>query len=405
MAPITGNDGLLSHLRKFTPQALGRTMPHLDVSGLTAHEAGGLTETAAFGGNPGNLRMLSYVPEALPAGSPLVVVLHGCTQTAADYDRGTGWSTLAEHFGFALLLPEQRRGNNGNLCFDWFQPEDITRGSGEVASIVAMVAAMIATHGLQARRVYVTGLSAGAAMTAALLATYPDVFAGGAIIAGLPFGSASGVAEAFGVMSQGRIRSARELGDRVRAASPHRGPWPTVSIWQGTSDTTVNPVNADELRKQWTDVHGVADAAPTQSTVDGASHRLWQAADERAVVETYVINGLGHATPIDPQASDEDAQCGSGSASRFVVPAGISSTYLIAQSWGLVGRRRTARPPAAGPEQPAPRPSAARAPAWQDFLPGGRETIQGITAHLADPGALVAKVLRSAGLGIGRKKD
>jgi poly(hydroxyalkanoate) depolymerase family esterase len=304
MAPITGNDGLLSHLRKFTPQALGRTMPHLDVSGLTAHEAGGLTETAAFGGNPGNLRMLSYVPEALPAGSPLVVVLHGCTQTAADYDRGTGWSTLAEHFGFALLLPEQRRGNNGNLCFDWFQPEDITRGSGEVASIVAMVAAMIATHGLQARRVYVTGLSAGAAMTAALLATYPDVFAGGAIIAGLPFGSASGVAEAFGVMSQGRIRSARELGDRVRAASPHRGPWPTVSIWQGTSDTTVNPVNADELRKQWTDVHGVADAAPTQSTVDGASHRLWQAADERAVVETYVINGLGHATPIDPQASD-----------------------------------------------------------------------------------------------------
>ena len=405
MAPPTGNDGILSNLRKFTPQALGKTMPHRDLPGLNAHEAGGLTETAAFGDNPGNLRMLSYVPEALPAGSPLVVVLHGCTQTASDYDRGTGWSTLADRFGFALLLPEQRRGNNGNLCFDWFQPEDITRGSGEVASIVAMVAAMIASHGLQARRVYVTGLSAGAAMAAALLATYPDVFAGGAIIAGLPFGSATGVSEAFGVMSQGRIRSAGELGDRVRAASPHQGPWPTVSIWQGTSDTTVNPVNAEELRKQWSDVHGVADAAPKQSMVDGASHRLWQAVDGRAVVETYVINGLGHATPIDPLASDEDAQCGSGSASRFVVPAGISSTYRIAESWGLIGRRRTARGLAAGPEQPAARPGAVRAPAWQDFLPGGRETIQDVAAHLADPGALVTKVLRSAGLVIGRKKD
>jgi poly(hydroxyalkanoate) depolymerase family esterase len=403
MPPDSANDGLLGQLMKFAPQALGRAMPHLDMPGLSPDEAGVLTETAAFGDNPGNLRMLSYMPDGLAAGAPLVVLLHGCTQTASEYDRGAGWSTLADRFGFALLLPEQRRANNANLCFDWFQPEDITRGSGEVASIAAMVATMIDRHGLHRRRVYVTGLSAGGAMTAALLATYPDVFAGGAILAGLPFGSASGIAEAFGVMGQGRIRTPQELGDRVRAASPHQGPWPTVSIWQGTSDTTVNPVNAEELRKQWADVHGVADVAPRETRVDGARHKVWHATDGRAVVETYVIDGLGHATPIDPQASDEDAQC--GAAGRFIVPAGISSSYRISESWGLTERRRTARRPTAAPEQAAPRPEPARAPAWADFLPGGRETIHGVAAHLSDPAALVAKVLQSAGITGGRKRD
>ncbi len=259
------------------------------------------------------------------------------------------------------------------------------------------------------RRVYVTGLSAGGAMTAALLATYPDVFAGGAIIAGLPFGSATSVSEAFGAMGQGRIRPAQELGDRVRTASAHRGVWPTVSIWQGTSDTTVNPVNAQELRKQWADVHGVTAAAARQSLVDGATRQVWQGEDGRAVVETYVIPGLGHATPIDPDAADEDAQCGSVGASRLILPAGISSSYRIAESWGLIGRRRTARRPAgarpvqarpdqARPDQVRPDKAGPRVPAWQDYLPGGREAVQDVVAQLGDPGSLIGKVLRSAGL-------
>jgi feruloyl esterase len=377
-----------------TPQILAKGM-----AGADAGASANLAETADFGPNPGHLRMLSSVPEDLPPSAPLVVVLHGCTQTAAEYDAGAGWSTLAERFGFAVLFPEQKRANNGNLCFNWFQPEDVTRGSGEVASIAAMVAAMIARHGLDRRRVYVTGLSAGGAMTAALLATYPDVFAGGAVIAGLPFGSANSVPEAFGVMGQGRIRSAQELGDRVRAASDYRGVWPTVSIWQGTSDTTVNPVNAEELRKQWGDVHGVAATASRQSVVDGATRQVWQAEDGRTVVEIYVIPGLGHATPIDPDAADEDAQCGSAGASRFILPAGISSSFRIAESWGLTGRRRTARRPAgARSEQARPDKVAPPAPAWQDYLPGGRETVQDVVARLGDPGSLIGKVLRSAGL-------
>jgi feruloyl esterase len=404
MASLPGNDGLLGHLMKLTSQTvgetLGKTMTHLDLSGLAGHERSVLTETPAFGDNPGNLRMLSYVPEALPVGAPLVVVLHGCTQSAGEYDRGTGWSTLADRFGFALLFPEQQRANNANLCFNWFEHEDISRGRGEVASIAAMVTAMIDTHRLESRRVYVTRLSAGGAMTSALLATYPDMFAGGAIIAGLPFGSASNIPEAFGVMGQGRIRPARELGDRVRAASTTQGPWPTVSIWQGTSDTTVNPVNAEELRKQWADVHGVTDAPSKATLVDGATHREWRDAAGREVVGTYTINGLGHATPIDPDAANEDAQCGSTGASRFILPAGISSTYVIAESWGLIGARRAVRQPAS-----EHRPAAPSAQSWKDFLPGGREGLQDVAAHLGDPGSLIGKVLRSAGLMKGVKKD
>jgi feruloyl esterase len=237
-------------------------------------------------------------------------------------------------------------------------------------------------------------------MTSALLATYPDLFAGGAIIAGLPFGSAGTVSEAFGVMGQGRIRPAEELGDRVRVASPHAGPWPTVSIWQGTADTTVNPVNAEELRKQWADVHGLGAGLAPETGFDSATRRAWRGADGREVLEMVVIPGLGHATPIDPDAAEEDAQCGKAGASRFVLPAGISSTWRIAERWRLLDRRRPARRPAE-----ASVPSAPRLPAWQDLLPGGRGAVRDIAAHLADPGSLIEKVLRSAGLTQGPRKE
>src|ERR1700761_645286 len=151
-----------------------------------------LTE-APFAPNPGNLRMFRYLPRGLKPGAPLVVVLHGCGQTASGYDAGAGWSQLAGQLGFALLAPEQKAVNNPNTCFDWFNPEDIARGQGEDASIAAMIADIEATHRLDAKRVFLTGLSAGGAMTAVILANYPELFAGGAIIAVLPFGVAGNV--------------------------------------------------------------------------------------------------------------------------------------------------------------------------------------------------------------------
>ena len=124
-----------------------------------------LREVHGFGSNPGALRMFTYLPAGLADQSALVVVLHGCAQTAASYEYGAGWSTLAERYGFALLLPEQQRANNPNGCFNWFQPGDTRRGQGEALSIRQMVDKMLLDHGIDGRRVYVTGLSAGGAMT------------------------------------------------------------------------------------------------------------------------------------------------------------------------------------------------------------------------------------------------
>src|SRR5580765_5297586 len=135
-----------------------------------------LREIFDFGSNPGNLRMFSYRPSTLADNPALVVVLHGCTQTAAGYDHGAGWSTLADRYGFALLLPEQQRSNNQNLCFNWFETGDTQRGRGEALSIRQMVEKMVAEHGIDRRRVFITGLSAGGAMTSAMLACYPEVF-------------------------------------------------------------------------------------------------------------------------------------------------------------------------------------------------------------------------------------
>lgn len=209
-----------------------------------------------FGTNPGNLGMFEYVPAGLADGAPLVVALHGCTQSASGYDFGSGWSTLASAFGFAVVFPEQSRANNPNNNFNWFLPSDAVRGAGEAHSIAQMTEHMIKRHGLDRRRVLVVGLSAGGAMSAAMLAAYPDVFAGGAIIAGLPQGGAVNVLEALQAMVRAPDRSSGEWGDLVRAASPHQGPWPKVSLWHGSADTIVAPGNLEEAVKQWRDVHG-----------------------------------------------------------------------------------------------------------------------------------------------------
>src|SRR5471030_1998760 len=105
----------------------------------SAQGSGPLREVPEFGGNPGNLRMFVHVPERLPSMAPLVVALHGCNQTANDYDRGTGWSTLADRLGFAVVYAEQQPANNPQNCFSWFLPGDTMRDLGEVRSIRQIV--------------------------------------------------------------------------------------------------------------------------------------------------------------------------------------------------------------------------------------------------------------------------
>jgi poly(hydroxyalkanoate) depolymerase family esterase len=293
-----------------------------------------LVEVRDFGSNPGQLRMLTYVPDRLPASAPLVVLLHGCTQNGASFDKGMGWSTLADRFGFALLLPEQHWTNNPLRCFNWFRPEDTRREGGEALSIKQMVERMVEEQGLDRRRVYVTGLSSGGAMTSVMLATYPDLFAGGAILSGVPYRSADNMQEAFESIFQGRSRTPPEWGDLVRQASPHQGAWPRVSVWHGDADAAVKPVNADEIVKQWTDVHGVAGSPHIERTVDGHRHRVWHGADGEHLVESYTVTGMPHGAALS--TGDQSHQC--GTAAPFFNDVGISSAYQIAGFWGLIGQ-------------------------------------------------------------------
>jgi poly(hydroxyalkanoate) depolymerase family esterase len=298
-----------------------------------------LIEVSAFGSNPGNLRMLTYVPPQLPASAPLVVVLHGCLQTAHAYDEGSGWSMLARRHGFALVYAEQSQANNPNRCFNWFQAHDARHGSGEALSIRQMVTRMRRTHSIDPARIFVTGLSAGGAMALVMLATYPEVFAGGGIIAGLPYGAASGMRQVMSAMRRPQPRTAQQWGDLVRFASSYMGPRPTVSIWHGTEDRTVAASNAAALLSQWTNVHGVDKEVFTQTSLAGHRRRAWSNRKGDTVIELYLIDGMGHGTPV----RRTKAQAKAGGAGPFMLDVGISSTLHLAKSWGLVRWKAASR--------------------------------------------------------------
>lgn len=290
-----------------------------------------LRELTAFGPNPGSLRMRVHVPERLPNMAPLVVALHGCSQSADEYDHGTGWSSLADRLGFAVIYPEQQAANNPNKCFSWFLPADIARDHGEALSIQRMAEHAIATFGIDRSKIFVTGLSAGGAMAAVMLATYPEIFAGGAIIAGLPFGCARSVPQAFEAMFTEQSHSASALGDRVRAASKHRGPWPKISIWHGTGDPVVRPSNAEGLVRQWTNVHGLSAVPSYEQLIGSHTRRVWNDANGDVLVEAFSISGMAHGVPLASKRGEDSC----GATGAFFLDTGISSTRHIAGFWGL----------------------------------------------------------------------
>jgi poly(hydroxyalkanoate) depolymerase family esterase len=284
--------------------------------------------------------MFSYVPAQRQPLLPLVVVLHGCGQSAAEYDLGAGWSTLAKHYGFALLMPEQQRANNAQRCFNWFQPDDISRGEGEVASIRQMIARMVADRAIDPRRIFITGLSAGGAMTMAMLSSYPELFAAGAVIAGLPFGVARNVRDALLQMRMPAPRDGHELGHLVREASSFSGRWPRLSVWHGTADRTVHPDNADEIIKQWLDLHGLPLGPMAESDVDGYPRQVWWNADGETMVESYAITDMAHGTPLGVAENDKRY----GKQGPFLIDAGISSSYHIAKFFGVTDWIRQPKP-------------------------------------------------------------
>ena len=315
-----------------------------------------LEPVADFGDNPGQLDMYVHRPAAFRAGLPLVVALHGCRQTAANFDDETGLVRLAEETPFVLLLPQQRPDNMAIRCFRWYDRDNNRPGRGESASIRAMIDTAITRYEIAPNSVFILGLSAGGAMAAVLLANYPDRFAGGAVIAGVPFDcnqpsgffdwlwwswhnarlfgwDGADASYACGIRGGNTTdRSAAEWGSFVRSAgSDTPETWPLISIWQGDDDETVDPGNLGELVEQWTNVHGIDAEADTRETIGTATRDIYLDADGKPRVEAWTIKGFPHAFPIDPDGNPESC----GIKADYIADANLCAVRRIMAFWQL----------------------------------------------------------------------
>jgi len=222
---------------------------------------------------------------------PLVVMLHGCTQNPDDFAAGTGMNQRAREQGFFVLYAEQTRQANPTLCWNWFKPEHQRRGGGEPALLAGMVQEVAAQYGIDPRRVYIAGLSAGGAMAAITAAEYPDVFAAVGVHSGLPRGAARNVMGALAVMRSGGSAAAP-------AAPAADAPLPVPAIiFHGDADRTVHPRNGERLagaalRK---DTAAPQVSRGTAGAGRGYTRSVHAGPDGAAVAEHWLVHGMGHA--------------------------------------------------------------------------------------------------------------
>ncbi len=256
---------------------------------------------------------LAYVPASAHQGlQGMIVMLHGCTQDPADFARGTGMNALAEQHRLLILYPRQARGDNAQSCWNWFSPGDQRRGRGEPEILAQMAQDLARKHRVPQGRIFVAGLSAGAAMAVILGQSHPDVFAAVGAHSGLPLGAAKDVASAFAAMNAGPAAVVREGRGATPAATP-------TIIFHGTADHTVNPANAGAIAQ------AVLAAGPDQTLLDQQSRtvggrsvqlEITSLMDGCVLLENWRVEGLGHAwsggqptgSYTDPQGPDASAE-------------------------------------------------------------------------------------------------
>ncbi len=277
---------------------------------------GGRFQAHTFDHTAGSRAYKLYVPagttEARGKPRPLLVMLHGCTQSADDFAAGTQMNRLADAHGFLVVYPEQAGQANASKCWNWFKPQDQRRGSGEPALIAALVAEVARQHQTDPQRSYVAGLSAGAAMAVVLGETYPELFAGVGAHSGLPYASAQDVASAMAAMKGGRGRASglkHTPGARARPGRKCTQPVPVI-VFHGDRDHTVQHSNGAEIVEQALEAHRrhADHAAQGAGAALGVSTHTGQApggqrytrtvhSDDEGLprVESWTLHGAGHA--------------------------------------------------------------------------------------------------------------
>ncbi|MDP2004941.1 MAG: PHB depolymerase family esterase [Rubrivivax sp.] len=263
-------------------------------------------EAREFSNDAGSRGYKVYVP-AVQSDAPraMVVMLHGCTQSADDFAAGTQMNRLADEHGFLVVYPEQAAQANASKCWNWFQPQDQMRGRGEPALIAGIVREVAKRQGADLRRIFVAGLSAGAAMAVVLGETYPELFAGVGAHSGLPYGSAHDIPSALAAMKGGR-GGLPGLKSRAAAGPPRSGAVKAVPVivFHGDRDHTVQQGNGAQIVQQARDAHAAqaGDAGLRVSTQAGVSvggrrfsRTVHTDTDGRARIESWTLHGAGHA--------------------------------------------------------------------------------------------------------------
>ncbi|MDX7952931.1 PHB depolymerase family esterase [Lichenihabitans sp. Uapishka_5] len=277
--------------------------PTAEAAPSPSAEGASFTEQT-YAGPSGSLSYKLYRPaSAGPAPLPLVVMLHGCTQSPDDFATGTRMNALAEREGVFVAYPAQSRAANAQKCWNWFRAVDQGR-SGEPALVVGMVQAILATHAVDPARVYVAGLSAGGAAAAVLGQTYPEVFAAVGVHSGLACRAAADMGSAFAAMRGGA------------PVQPTGTGIPTI-VLHGDRDMTVAPINGAQVLTQAEPSEALTEAVSTATAPGGQRYTRTVLADAsgRPQAEHWVLHGAGHAwsggdpagTYTDPRGPDASA--------------------------------------------------------------------------------------------------
>ena len=257
---------------------------------------------ASFTNDAGTRDYKVYIPALYQGGAlPLVVMLHGCKQDPDSFAAGTGMNELADECGFVVVYPMQAGRANVSHCWNWFQTQDQARDQGEPSLIAGITRDVVEEYGLDSRRVYVAGLSAGGAMAAIMGTTYPDVYAAVGIHSGLAYAVACDVSSAFAAMrGDGAGRALQASLDNAALRTV-----PTI-VFHGDDDRTVHPSNGEQLiaqaAPQPTEDAGVGASAEDVAVVEKGDARgraytrtLYRDVRGKSVTEHWLVHGAGHA--------------------------------------------------------------------------------------------------------------
>ncbi len=257
---------------------------------------------ATFSNAAGSRPYKLYVPSGYDGQPvPLIVMLHGCTQSPDDFAAGTRMNELAEEHTCLVAYPGQTQAANNGKCWNWFNPGDQKRDGGEPSLIAGITRQVMHDYAVDPRRVYVAGMSAGGAAAAVMADAYPDLYAAAGVHSGLACGAARDMPSAFTAMQQG--------GHAPRRRGPGERTVPTI-VFHGDRDSTVNPVNGDAVIEQASPA-GLRVQAEDGRSPGGHAYRRSVHADAqgRTVLEQWVIHGAGHAwSGGSPAGSYTDAR-------------------------------------------------------------------------------------------------